>query len=163
MLDMMVFAPSSPAEPVAQSCGRGRGVLSQISRPGILVARTPLLESVGPVLLEILAATFIYRTEVLYHLFVIKLSLRGKNARKANMLNVVAHLAKCDKAFQRLYMLFIVIVPPLVTIESALHSADAAAVAILSIHVFAQLVPLGGGHDFAHVGIPARLWHQFNL
>ena len=80
----------------------------------------------------------------------------------SDMLDMVAPLAERNEAEKRLDVGLIVVYPPLVAIELALGSTDAARLAVLRIHLFAECIPCHAPHRRTWVQVPEGLGNQFN-
>ena len=78
------------------------------------------------------------------------------------MFDVVAPFAEGDEALQGLHVLLVVVVPDFVALHFACGTTDAAAVVVIGVDLFAQLVPLGTRKHLAHVAVPARFWNEFD-
>src|SRR4051812_17114199 len=97
------------------------------------------------------------------NVFKIQLSPTGQECREPDMLYMMAQVAKGDEPVEPLYPIALVIFPNLVTVEPGIAGpTNAAAPAILSVNLLAQLIPVGPGHHLSEVRVPGRAGNQLD-
>src|SRR5690348_3398750 len=119
-------------------------------------------ERLGAMALERGAVAAVHTQEVRDDTLVVELALLGKQARVADVLDVVAELTERQQAVERLRVRRVVIAPDLMAVEAAARAADGATVAEAGVDAAAQRIPRRARQHIAQVSLPARRRHQLD-